>query len=77
MSRSYEFGPFRLDVAEQVLLREGRAVPLPPKVYDVLRVLVAQAGHLVTKDETLRSVWPDHVGLARGEPLQPVVCPVT
>ncbi len=56
---SYRFGPFRLDVREHRLLDDGRAVPLTPKVFDVLRVLVEHAGHLVEKDALLKEVWPD------------------
>jgi Tol biopolymer transport system component/DNA-binding winged helix-turn-helix (wHTH) protein len=56
---SYEFGPFRLDLSEHVLLRDGHPVPLTPKVFEVLRVLVQNAGHLVEKDTLLKEVWPD------------------
>jgi len=56
---SYEFGPFRLDVSEHVLLRQGRPVPLTPKVFEVLRVLVQNSGHLVEKEELLQEIWPD------------------
>jgi Tol biopolymer transport system component/DNA-binding winged helix-turn-helix (wHTH) protein len=54
----YEFGPFRLDVAEQQLLRDGRVLPLTPKVFDVLRVLVQNSGRLVEKERLLADVWP-------------------
>jgi DNA-binding winged helix-turn-helix (wHTH) protein len=40
------------------LLRDGKAVPLPPRAIDVLAVLVAAGGRLVTKDEFLRTLWP-------------------
>ena len=53
----YSFGPFRLDPSEQLLLRDGRPVPLTPKVFDVLRILVDNAGHLVPKDRLLAEVW--------------------
>ena len=56
---SYRFGPFRLDVREHRLLRDGRIVALTPKVFAVLRVLVENSGHLVTKDDLLKQVWPD------------------
>jgi Tol biopolymer transport system component/DNA-binding winged helix-turn-helix (wHTH) protein len=56
---SYEFGPFRLDTSEHVLLRDGRPVPLTPKVFDVLCVLVENHGHLVEKERLLGEVWPD------------------
>ncbi len=29
----YEFGPFRLDVAERLLLCDGETIPLQPKAF--------------------------------------------
>jgi Tol biopolymer transport system component/DNA-binding winged helix-turn-helix (wHTH) protein len=55
----YEFGSFRLDPDEHLLLRDGQAVPLPPKVFDTLLLLVEQSGHTVEKDELMRQLWPD------------------
>ena len=55
----YEFGPFRLVPAEKQLLRDGRAVPLTPKSFDLLVTLVENAGHLVEKGELMSRVWPD------------------
>ena len=55
----YEFGPFRLDEAEHLLLRDGEAVPLTPKAFDLLLALVERHGHLLEKDELLKKVWPD------------------
>src|SRR5213594_2750369 len=55
----YEFGPFRVDPAEHQLLREGRLIPLSPKVFETLLTLVRNSGHLLTKDELLRTVWPE------------------
>jgi TolB-like protein/DNA-binding winged helix-turn-helix (wHTH) protein/Tfp pilus assembly protein PilF len=55
----YEFGPFRLDAAERLLLRNGEAVPLTPKAFDLLLALVDRHGHLLEKDELLKKVWPD------------------
>src|SRR5436309_3985890 len=57
--RIYEFGPFRLDIAERLLLRKGKAVPLTPKVFDTLVVLVQKSGHVVGKDELMSEVWAD------------------
>lgn len=59
LKRLYEFGPFRLDGAERLLLRNGEVVPLTPKAFDVLLALVEQAGHLLGKEELLKTVWPD------------------
>lgn len=55
----YEFGPFRLDSAEHLLLREGEPVPLRPKVFDILLVLVENRGHLVEKNKLMNAVWPN------------------
>src|SRR5262245_6081126 len=57
----YEFGPFRLDPAERLLLRDGAAVPLTPKVFDLLHALVERPGHLLEKDELMKVVWPDTI----------------
>jgi Tol biopolymer transport system component/DNA-binding winged helix-turn-helix (wHTH) protein len=57
--RLYEFGPFLLDPAERVLTRGGRPVPLTPKVFDLLVVLVESGGHLLGKKDLLEAVWPD------------------
>jgi DNA-binding winged helix-turn-helix (wHTH) protein len=57
----YEFGPFRLDVAERRLLRGGRPVRLTCKVFDLLTLLVRHSGHLISKEELLRAVWADSV----------------
>src|SRR2546425_5720637 len=56
---SYEFGPFRVDERERRLLRNGEVVPLTPKVFDILLVLIQNSGHILTKDEVMKLVWPD------------------
>jgi DNA-binding winged helix-turn-helix (wHTH) protein/tetratricopeptide (TPR) repeat protein len=57
--RLYSFGPFQLNASEQLLLRDGQALPLKPKVFDVLAVLVENSGRVVCKDELMKQVWPD------------------
>ena len=57
----YEFGPFRLDPAERKLLRGSQIVPLTPKAFDTLLLLVRNSGHLLEKDEFIRTLWPDTV----------------
>ena len=56
--RIYEFGPFRLERAERRLLRQGAQIVLTPKILDLLLALVERSGHLVSKEELLRTVWP-------------------
>ena len=57
-----EFGSFRLDSAERLLLRGGQAVSLPPKAFDLLVYLVDHAGRLVLGDEAFTPdssrFWP-------------------
>ena len=66
---SYEFGPFSVDVGRRLLLRDGRSVPLAPKVLETLLALIEHRERVVSKDELLRQVWGDTVveegGLAR------------
>ncbi len=55
----YEFGPFVLNPAEHTLLRDGQPLPLRPKVFDMLLVLVERHNHLIEKDELMSAVWPE------------------
>lgn len=57
----YEFGPFRLDAGERLLLRDGRVVPLTPKLFDILLVLVQSRGHILEKERVLKAVWQDTI----------------
>ena len=55
----FEFGPFRLDPQEGRLLRGDEPVPLPPKTFELLVLLVERSGHLVAKEELVGTLWPD------------------
>ncbi len=55
----FEFGAFRLDARERLLLHEGETVSLTPKAFDMLVTLVENSGHLVEKNELMRKLWPD------------------
>jgi len=57
----YEFGPFRLDVKEHRLVREGRPIPLTGKAFHTLRVLLERHGSLVSKRDLMNAVWPETV----------------
>jgi DNA-binding winged helix-turn-helix (wHTH) protein/Flp pilus assembly protein TadD len=57
----FEFGEFVLAPRERLLLRGGESIPLTPKAFDLLITLVRHGGHLVSKDDLLRTVWPDTV----------------
>jgi DNA-binding winged helix-turn-helix (wHTH) protein len=55
----YQFGPFRLDTIQHLLLREGRPVSLTPKTYDALVLLVENSGRMLQKDGLISSLWPN------------------
>src|SRR5215470_3907774 len=55
----YEFGSFRLDPSQQVLMEGKKKVPLTPKAFQTLLVLVESHGRVIGKDELLARVWPD------------------
>src|SRR5262249_44732237 len=55
----YEFGPYRLDLNECRLTRQGQEVTLRPRLFDLLAVLVENHGQMLDKDELLAAVWPD------------------
>src|ERR1039458_6020897 len=55
----FEFEGFRLNPQEGLLYRHRERLPLPPKVFRTLLVLVENRHHLVTKDELMKAVWPD------------------
>src|SRR5207245_2456749 len=54
----FVFEDYRLDERERQLLRGSQAVPLPPKLFDLLAELVENAGRLLPKQDLLDEVWP-------------------
>ena len=59
ISALYEFGDFRLETSERLLRHRGNPVPLTPKAFETLLVLVERSGRLVEKDELMKEVWAD------------------
>jgi DNA-binding winged helix-turn-helix (wHTH) protein/TolB-like protein len=55
----YDFGPFRLDTKERVLLRDGSPISLTPKAFETLMALVERSGHVLEKEELMKRIWPD------------------
>jgi len=55
----YEFGDFRLDPAEQRLLRGSTPIPLSPKAFELLVALISRHGHLVSRETLMQAIWPD------------------
>jgi DNA-binding winged helix-turn-helix (wHTH) protein/tetratricopeptide (TPR) repeat protein len=57
----YEFGPFRVDVANLLLFRNGQPLSLAPKAVETLVALVQHGGQIVKKDDLIKIVWSDRV----------------
>ncbi len=56
-------GPIVLEKTARRVWRDGRAVELRPREFDLLRVLVEHAGHVLTREDLLAQVWgADWVG---------------
>src|SRR5580700_1849780 len=54
----YEYGSFRLDPVEHRLTRNGIAVPLAPKAFELLLFLVQNQGRLLSKEQIMETLWP-------------------
>lgn len=61
----YRFGPFELDTRAGELRRNAERVPVTPKVFQLLLLLVENAGRLIPKSEILDKVW-DSTNVAEG-----------
>src|SRR5947207_4606710 len=58
----YEFGEFRIDVSKRLLTkRDGKAIPVTPKLFDTLLYLVRHRGKVIEKDELMREIWTDSI----------------
>ncbi len=53
-----EFGPFRMDLEERVLMRDQETIPLSPKAFETLLVLVQHSERVVLKDDLMKTLWP-------------------
>ena len=57
---AYRFDRFTLDLSRGVLLAsDGTELPLRPKSFALLQLLVESAGHLVSRDAIMTAIWPD------------------
>jgi DNA-binding winged helix-turn-helix (wHTH) protein/tetratricopeptide (TPR) repeat protein len=54
-----KFGPYWIDREQRLLTTESDVIPLAPKVFDTLLVLVDSGGRLLEKENLLTKVWPD------------------
>src|SRR5215471_15168573 len=61
INQIYEFGEFRLETAERLLLHGGKPIPLTPKAFEILQALIRNSGHVIGKDDLMKQVWADTV----------------
>jgi len=73
IKRFYEFGAFRIDTANRLLLNDGEPVPLKAKAIDTLLLLVEHNGEVVEKDELMKELWPDSF-VEEGNLTQNIMC---
>ncbi|MFM8392610.1 MAG: winged helix-turn-helix domain-containing protein [Acidobacteriota bacterium] len=59
--KSYHFGPFRLETQWQRLFRGETIIPLTRKRYEILLLLVENAGTVLHKDDVIRKIWHNQV----------------
>lgn len=59
--RRLRFGPFVLDTRRVELQREGVQIPLRPKPFALLMVLVGHPGTVLSRAELFAAVWPGTV----------------
>ncbi|HET9532437.1 MAG TPA: transcriptional regulator, partial [Blastocatellia bacterium] len=59
VKRVYEFGPFRVDVSNRLIMRDNEPVQVTPKAFDTLLVLLESHGRVIEKEEMMRLIWPD------------------
>jgi DNA-binding response OmpR family regulator len=52
IAKFYRFGDFTVDTGQKVLLWQGKPLPLTPKVFDVLLVLIENSGRIVEADDS-------------------------
>ncbi len=55
----YAFEDFEVDAVKRLLIKDGEAVPLSSKTFDLLLVFLEEKGEVLTKSDLLNRVWPD------------------
>ena len=51
------FGPFELDAATRQFTRNGAPVAMSPRQFDLLHLMVARAGQVLSKDALIDAAW--------------------
>jgi two-component system, OmpR family, response regulator RegX3 len=63
MTSTVEAGPVRMDVERHVVSVDGTQIPMPLKEFDLLELLLRNAGRVLTRGQLIDRVWgADYVG---------------
>ncbi len=54
-----QFGDFRIDTHDRVLMRGDQEIPLPPTAIETLLALLEGGGHVLRNEELYTRVWPN------------------
>jgi len=58
-SELYEFGPYLLDVRRRAFTRDEQVMPLAPKTFELLLLMLRNPGRAFSKQELMTALWPD------------------
>jgi DNA-binding winged helix-turn-helix (wHTH) protein len=56
---AYRFADFSLFPCQRLLRQGSETIPLPPKVFDAMHLLVRNYGRLVLRQDLVKALWPD------------------
>jgi DNA-binding response OmpR family regulator len=59
--RAYKVGKLRVDLRKREVLRDGEPVELTRKEFQLLELMLARPGEVITRDDFLNSIWGEDV----------------
>src|SRR5687768_7273242 len=60
-NQAIAFGPYRIHPGQRLLLEGQQPLRLGRRAMDILLILLAHAGEVVSKQQLMAGVWPDSV----------------
>jgi DNA-binding winged helix-turn-helix (wHTH) protein/TolB-like protein/Flp pilus assembly protein TadD len=57
MKTFYEFDSFRVDEEKRQFWQDGKMIPIKPKTFDTLLVLLKNRNEVISKDELVKEIW--------------------
>ena len=69
----YHFDDYALDTDRRELVKADRSIAVRPPLFDVLALLIANRGRVVTKDKLIEAVWDGRVVSESSMRREPIV----